>query len=62
MTWLWQEDNPADERHTLLKLDFNELSGGTELILTHEQFATEESRASHGSGWEAILGQLQRVL
>lgn len=62
MTWRWKEDDPRDERDTLLTLEFNPHSGGTELILTHEQFASEESRASHAHGWEAILDQLGGVL
>jgi uncharacterized protein YndB with AHSA1/START domain len=62
MTWRWQEDDPADEHDTLVTLEFNPLEGGTELILTHEQFASEDSRTGHAHGWEAILDQLREVL
>jgi uncharacterized protein YndB with AHSA1/START domain len=62
MTWRWQEDNPADEHETLLTLEFNPHEGGTELVLTHEQLASEESRAGHERGWEAITEQLRGVL
>jgi uncharacterized protein YndB with AHSA1/START domain len=62
MTWRWEEDNPEDEYDTLLTLEFNELDGGTELILTHEQFASAESRDRHEEGWTQIVDQLAPVL
>jgi len=62
MTWRWKEDDPNDERDTLLTLEFNPHDGGTEMILTHEQLASEESRAGHARGWEAIADQLRKVL
>lgn len=62
MTWRWEEENPEDEHESLLTLQFNELDGGTELILTHEQFASEESRDRHQEGWTAIMEQLGEVL
>jgi uncharacterized protein YndB with AHSA1/START domain len=62
MTWRWEEDDPADERDTLLTLEFNAVPGGTELILTHEQLRSVESRDRHAHGWEQILEQLPAVL
>jgi len=62
MTWRWGEANPADERDTLLTLEFLDRGGKTELVLTHEQFANVESRNSHEQGWSAILEQLQAAL
>ncbi len=62
MTWRWKEDDPREEHDTLLTLEFNPHNGGTELILTHDQFASEQSRASHGHGWESILEQLRGVV
>lgn len=62
MTWRWKEDDPSEERDTLLTLEFNPHDGGTEMILTHEQLASEESRAGHERGWEAIADQLRKVL
>ncbi|MEA2718684.1 MAG: hypothetical protein QOJ39_548 [Candidatus Eremiobacteraeota bacterium] len=58
MTWRWEEDDPADELDTLLTLEFNEVAGGTELVLTHEQLASVESRDRHADGWGKILDQL----
>ena len=62
MTWRWQEDNPADEFDTLLTLEFNPADGGTELVLTHAQLASNEQRERHGEGWNQILDTLQGVL
>jgi len=62
MTWRWEEDNPAEEHDTLLSLDFHDRGGKTELVLTHEQFTSAESRSNHEGGWNAILDQLSEVL
>lgn len=62
MTWRWEEDDPKDEYDTLLTLEFHEVSGGTELVLTHEQFATVESRDRHNGGWTTIMEQLDTLL
>ncbi|HYZ17550.1 MAG TPA: SRPBCC domain-containing protein [Candidatus Acidoferrum sp.] len=62
MTWRWEEDKPEDEYDTLLTLEFNERGSGTELVLTHEQFARVESRDNHERGWTQIIDQLAGVL
>ena len=62
MTWRWEEDDPADEFDTLLTLEFNEVAGGTELVLTHEQLASVESRDRHADGWGKIMDQLAEAL
>ena len=62
MTWLWEEDDPADEHETLLTLEFNEVGDETELVLTHERFASTESRDRHAEGWTAVLTQLEPVV
>ncbi|MEO9263885.1 MAG: SRPBCC domain-containing protein [Candidatus Baltobacteraceae bacterium] len=62
MTWRWEEDNPAEEYDSLLTLEFNDLGGETELILTHAQIATAQSRDNHEHGWTAILDKLPDVL
>jgi uncharacterized protein YndB with AHSA1/START domain len=62
MTWRWEEDDPADEYDTLLTLEFNEVVGGTEVVLTHAQIASVESRDRHADGWGKILDQLAGAL
>ncbi|HKU69167.1 MAG TPA: SRPBCC family protein [Candidatus Baltobacteraceae bacterium] len=58
MTWIWQEDNPAEEHETLLTIEFNAHGSGTELILTHERLASMESRTNHGHGWTSMMEKL----
>lgn len=62
MTWRWEEDDPADEFDTLLTLEFNAHADGTELVLTHEQLASVESRDRHEHGWSLILDQFAGTL
>ncbi|MGB8264795.1 MAG: SRPBCC domain-containing protein [Candidatus Velthaea sp.] len=57
-TWGWIEDDPKDEQETLLTLEFEQDGGGTELILRHELFVREQSRASHEGGWAQCLDKL----
>jgi uncharacterized protein YndB with AHSA1/START domain len=61
MTWRWQEDDPADEFDSLVTLEFNELGAETELVLTHAQLRSVESRDRHEGGWTAILDQLAEI-
>ena len=62
MTWRWEEDNPADEYDSLLTLEFFDRGGKTELVLTHEQLPSLESRSNHEEGWKAILEALPAAL
>jgi uncharacterized protein YndB with AHSA1/START domain len=61
MTWRWTEDDPSQERDTLLSLDFHDLGGETELVLTHENLASVESRDRHEHGWTSIMENLTNV-
>ena len=58
MTWRWEEENPAEEHETLLTIEFKAHGSGTELILTHENLASLESRATHEQGWTSMLEKL----
>ncbi len=61
MTWRWEEDEPEDEYDTLLSIDFAPHGNGTELTLTHERFAREESRNNHEHGWNLILDNMEKL-
>jgi uncharacterized protein YndB with AHSA1/START domain len=61
MTWRWVEDDPADEHESLLTLEFNDRGGETELVLTHAQLASVESRDRHAEGWNMILDELGKL-
>lgn len=61
-TWTWEEDTPAEEHETLLTLEFKDLGKETELVLTHENLKSEESRQSHTEGWNSLLDKLGKHL
>lgn len=62
-TWKWEEDKPEDEVETLVSVEFNDLGGAeTEVVLTHEQFASEESRDNHEKGWNGAFEKLEKVV
>ncbi len=59
MTWTWTEDKPDEEHETLLTVEFAPHGSGTELTLTHERLASDESRSGHERGWTSILDRMQ---
>lgn len=62
MTWSWEEDDKADERETLLTLEFHDRGGKTELVLTHTNFRDEAQRDRHNEGWTSTFDKLARLL
>jgi uncharacterized protein YndB with AHSA1/START domain len=58
-TWAWQS---APEAETLVTVEFRDADEGSALTLTHEQFASEESRAQHEHGWSGCLDNLEQLL
>jgi len=59
-TWRWEGEPEHGE--TLVTLEFRDLGGVTEVVLTHEQFPSEESRDGHGKGWTSCLNKLDTCL
>jgi uncharacterized protein YndB with AHSA1/START domain len=57
-TWQWESDESRGGE-TLVTLEFKERDGSTELVLTHERFATAESRDGHEQGWASALNKLE---
>jgi uncharacterized protein YndB with AHSA1/START domain len=43
-------------------MEFHDVAEGTEIVLTHKGFATEESRDQHGDGWSGSFGCLVEIL
>lgn len=63
LTWQWEDDDGVPEgTPTLLSLDFHDRNGGTELVLTHENFANADSRDRHNQGWSNALEKLVPVV
>jgi uncharacterized protein YndB with AHSA1/START domain len=69
-TWQFEKDGAGDEfgqvepPEMLVTVDFKARGTQTELTLTHEKFASEESRDRHAEGWthclEALAGFLPK--
>jgi len=59
-TWLW-ETNP-DMGETVVTVEFRDLGGSTEVVLTHEWFPTEQDRTNHELGWTGAFEKLQSLL
>ncbi len=56
-TWSWQEGG-MDVGETLVTVELRDQGKTTELILTHEQFPTVETRDEHAKGWAGCLDRL----
>jgi len=61
-TWSWEEDTPEEEVETLVTIEFAADGKLTNVVLTQERFASEESRDRHVGGWSTALDQLATLL
>ncbi|GAC1654950.1 MAG: hypothetical protein NVS9B12_05810 [Vulcanimicrobiaceae bacterium] len=61
-TWIWEEDAPEEEHETLMTIEFNDLGQATEVVLTHENLASIQSRDRHTVGWNEVLDKLTAQL
>lgn len=58
-TWRW-EGNDADEE-TLVTVELHPRDKATEVVFTHERFASKESRDMHEQGWTSALNRLESL-
>lgn len=57
-TWEWDQNGEV----TQITVDFRERAGGTEIMLNHTGFESEESRAMHDAGWDSYVdGVVQKL-
>lgn len=73
-TWKWEhsdgsvQDPTGDTSHTgdmqemLITVEFLDLGGSTEVVVTHENLADQNSKDQHGHGWAGCLTQLAELL
>ena len=57
-TW----EAPWSAPDTQVELRFTPVPDGTEVVLTHVRFTSEESRDNHQAGWTGILDKLERLV
>jgi len=57
-TWKWQGTEGDD---TLVTVEFNDLEGSTEVVLTHERFPDQAQKADHEQGWVSCLNRLEAL-
>jgi uncharacterized protein YndB with AHSA1/START domain len=53
-TWDWREEAHR-VGETVVTVEFEEVEGGTEVVLLHDGFPAEEARQGHEEGWGACL-------
>jgi len=54
-TWRWEGD-PSSE--TVVTVELAEVSGGTEVTVTHDRFSSSNARNKHEYGWTGCLENL----
>ncbi|MEE9518624.1 MAG: SRPBCC domain-containing protein [bacterium] len=59
-TWSWEQGMDVGE--TLVTVEFSDLGGSTEVVLTHELFPNEQARDKHNEGWSGCLERLEKIL
>ena len=59
-TWRWEHERDSPEM--LVTVEFRDRGDRTEIVLTHEGFPNEESRARHEHGWVGCLANLMPAL
>jgi uncharacterized protein YndB with AHSA1/START domain len=59
-TWTWNNDPDHGEPQgdTVVTIDFIERGNETDVVLTHERFATAKAREEHAQGWKGCLDRL----
>lgn len=59
LVFTWEA--PWSAPDTQVELILTPVEGGTEVVLTHVKFMSEESRDNHQMGWTGILGKLDAL-
>jgi uncharacterized protein YndB with AHSA1/START domain len=63
-TWSWDNDPALGDPlggDTVVSVEFLDRGAETELVVTHERFATERARAEHNAGWIGCLDRLAAI-
>ncbi len=60
LVFTWEA--PWSAPGTYVDIAFNPVKDGTEVVLTHVKFLSEDSRDSHKDGWNGILAKLEKEI
>ncbi|MDB6139452.1 MAG: hypothetical protein JWO94_2524 [Verrucomicrobiaceae bacterium] len=62
-TWQWDDDPQWEGHESLVTVVFIDKNAETsELLLTHSNLPSEQSRDNHTGGWNGALDKLERLL
>jgi len=61
-TWIWEGLPQVEFSETVVKVDFLERNGFTDVQITHEDLPNEEQRQNHEHGWNGSLDKLERLM
>ena len=61
-TWTWEEPDPHAGIETLVTVELIDHGDETEVVVTHDRFPTEETRARHDEGWQGTFDRLENLL
>jgi uncharacterized protein YndB with AHSA1/START domain len=67
-TWDWEKDGGGPEfgelegDETQVTVEFQASGKRTQLVLTHEKFASAQKRDRHQEGWQSWIGRLAKFL
>ncbi len=60
LVFTWEA--PWSAPGTTVEITLTPVTGGTEVVLTHVKFLSEEARESHMKGWTGILAKLEQAV
>ena len=63
-TWTWNIDPAKGEPtgdDTLVTIDFIDRGKETDVVVTHERFASAQARDMHANGWKGCLDRLSKL-
>ncbi len=56
-SWVWEAPDP-DPSETLVTVEFHEVDGMTEIVVTHERVPARTGQEGHPIGWHCCLARL----
>jgi len=60
-TWTWEPPDPHAGIETIVHVVLRGDADGTEVVVSHDRFPTNESRDRHDAGWTTTLDRLETL-